>query len=175
MSTTSSSSASTAPPFANRRNSAAISTSSSRRSLRDHRKLGKDLKLFVIRRHRRPGLWSSGRPRARSSARNCRTSSRRSCASRGYQQVFTPHIGRLELYKTSGHFPYYKDAQFPAAHRSGSLGSGSPTKAVPARNSRTASKPCPPGSPRKSMSAPAVRSSAPAGSCRTTSSSRASC
>ena len=31
----------------------------------------------------------------------------------GYSQVFTPHIGRLSLYKTSGHFPYYKDSQFP--------------------------------------------------------------
>ena len=30
----------------------------------------------------------------------------------GYQQVFTPHIGKLELYKTSGHFPYYKESQF---------------------------------------------------------------
>ena len=27
--------------------------------------------------------------------------------------VYTPHIGRLELYRTSGHFPYYRDAQFP--------------------------------------------------------------
>jgi threonyl-tRNA synthetase len=26
--------------------------------------------------------------------------------------VYTPHIGRLELYRTSGHFPYYRDAQF---------------------------------------------------------------
>ena len=32
---------------------------------------------------------------------------------RGYQPVYTPHIGRLELYRTSGHFPYYRDAQFP--------------------------------------------------------------
>ncbi|HET7534966.1 MAG TPA: threonine--tRNA ligase, partial [Candidatus Didemnitutus sp.] len=31
----------------------------------------------------------------------------------GYSQVFTPHIGRLSLYKTSGHFPYYKESQFP--------------------------------------------------------------
>ena len=31
----------------------------------------------------------------------------------GYQQVFTPHIGRLDLYKTSGHFPYYRESQFP--------------------------------------------------------------
>ena len=32
---------------------------------------------------------------------------------RGYQPVYTPHIGRLELYRTAGHFPYYRDAQFP--------------------------------------------------------------
>ena len=32
---------------------------------------------------------------------------------RGYSPVYTPHIGRLELYRTSGHFPYYRDAQFP--------------------------------------------------------------
>ena len=29
-----------------------------------------------------------------------------------YDQVFTPHIGKLEL-PYSGHFPYYKDSQFP--------------------------------------------------------------
>ena len=32
----------------------------------------------------------------------------------GYDQVFTPHIGKLDLYKTSGHFPYYEDSQYPA-------------------------------------------------------------
>ena len=32
---------------------------------------------------------------------------------RGYQPVYTPHIGRLDLYRTSGHFPYYKDSQYP--------------------------------------------------------------
>ncbi len=31
----------------------------------------------------------------------------------GYKQVFTPHIGRLDLYKTSGHYPYYRESQFP--------------------------------------------------------------
>jgi threonyl-tRNA synthetase len=31
----------------------------------------------------------------------------------GLQQVFTPHIGRLELYRTSGHYPYYRESQFP--------------------------------------------------------------
>ncbi len=33
--------------------------------------------------------------------------------SRGYQMVYTPHIGRVELYKTSGHYPYYEESQFP--------------------------------------------------------------
>jgi len=32
----------------------------------------------------------------------------------GYDQVFTPHIGKLDLYKTSGHFPYYQESQYPA-------------------------------------------------------------
>jgi threonyl-tRNA synthetase len=32
---------------------------------------------------------------------------------RGYLPVYTPHIGKIELYQTSGHYPYYKDSQFP--------------------------------------------------------------
>jgi len=32
---------------------------------------------------------------------------------RGYEPVITPHIGNINLYKTSGHYPYYKDSQFP--------------------------------------------------------------
>ena len=32
---------------------------------------------------------------------------------RGYSPVYTPHIGNLNMYRTSGHFPYYADAQFP--------------------------------------------------------------
>ena len=32
---------------------------------------------------------------------------------RGYSPVFTPHIGSIELYKKSGHFPYYKESQYP--------------------------------------------------------------
>src|SRR5262249_22879741 len=41
---------------------------------------------------------------------------------RGYQPVYSPHVGRLELYRTSGHFPYYRDAQYPPmfAHPAGS-------------------------------------------------------
>jgi threonyl-tRNA synthetase len=32
---------------------------------------------------------------------------------RGYLPVYTPHIGKIELYQTSGHYPYYRDSQFP--------------------------------------------------------------
>ena len=31
----------------------------------------------------------------------------------GYHQIHTPHIGKLDLYKTSGHFPYYQESQYP--------------------------------------------------------------
>ncbi|HLR76440.1 MAG TPA: threonine--tRNA ligase, partial [Balneolaceae bacterium] len=31
---------------------------------------------------------------------------------RGYKEVITPHIGNLELYKMSGHFPYYRESQY---------------------------------------------------------------
>src|SRR5262249_17244204 len=45
---------------------------------------------------------------------------------RGYQPVYTPHIGRVEMYETSGHFPYYRDAQFSPifGHPAGSLVDG---------------------------------------------------
>jgi threonyl-tRNA synthetase len=35
---------------------------------------------------------------------------------RGYQPVVTPHVGNIELYKTSGHYPYYSDSQFDPIH-----------------------------------------------------------
>ena len=31
---------------------------------------------------------------------------------RGYLPVVTPHLGNIELYKTSGHYPYYADSQY---------------------------------------------------------------
>ena len=39
----------------------------------------------------------------------------------GYEQVFTPHIGKLDLYRTSGHFPYYKESQFPPVVEPGTI------------------------------------------------------
>ncbi|MGH7997391.1 MAG: threonine--tRNA ligase [Opitutaceae bacterium] len=79
--------------------------------LRDHRKLGKDLKLFVIDDEVGQGLilWTPAGAIVRQELQNFIGEELRK---QGYQQVFTPHIGKLELYKTSGHFPYYKDSQF---------------------------------------------------------------
>jgi threonyl-tRNA synthetase len=81
--------------------------------LRDHRKLGKDLQLFHIDEDVGQGLilWTPKGAIVRQELQNFISEELRK---QGYSQVFTPHIGKLALYKTSGHFPYYKDAQFPA-------------------------------------------------------------
>ncbi len=44
---------------------------------------------------------------------------------RGYEPVYSPHIGRVEMYETSGHFPYYRESQFPPlfGHPAGQTGS----------------------------------------------------
>src|SRR5438874_13345203 len=79
---------------------------------RDHRVLGKQLKLFTISPLVGSGLilWM---PKGATVRGILETFIKEELLKRGYQPVYTPHIGRLELYRTSGHFPYYRDAQFP--------------------------------------------------------------
>ena len=79
---------------------------------RDHRKLGQELNLFVLDPLVGPGLvlW---KPQGAIVRHTLEALMRSELLARGYQPVYTPHIGRLDLYRTSGHFPYYKDAQFP--------------------------------------------------------------
>ena len=81
--------------------------------LRDHRKLGRELKLFVVDDEVGQGLvlWT---PAGSVIRQELQTFILEELQKQGYSQVFTPHIGRLGLYKTSGHFPYYKESQFPA-------------------------------------------------------------
>jgi threonyl-tRNA synthetase len=79
----------------------------------------------------------------------------------GYTEVFTPHIGRLELYKTSGHFPYYKDSQFAPIIERQALEELSKSPAAPAPRCSTASRASRSGSPRASTSAPRRRPSPP--------------
>jgi threonyl-tRNA synthetase len=78
---------------------------------RDHRKLGRELKLFHIDEDVGQGLilWTPNGATIRQELQNFISEELRK---QGYHQVFTPHIGKLALYKTSGHFPYYKDSQF---------------------------------------------------------------
>jgi threonyl-tRNA synthetase len=79
---------------------------------RDHRAVGARLGLFTIDEKVGQGLvlWKPGGAVIREELQRFITQHLRR---QGYSQVFTPHIGRLELYRTSGHFPYYADSQFP--------------------------------------------------------------
>ncbi|PWU04863.1 MAG: threonine--tRNA ligase [Verrucomicrobia bacterium] len=79
---------------------------------RDHRKIGKELKLYVIDDSVGHGLilWT---PRGATLRKELQNFISEELRKQGYHEVFTPHIGKLGLYKTSGHYPYYKDSQFP--------------------------------------------------------------
>lgn len=84
---------------------------------RDHRVLGKQLKLFSISQQAGQGtiLWM---PKGATVRHLLESFIRDELLKRGYQPVYTPHIGNLDLYRTSGHFPYYADAQFPPMYMS---------------------------------------------------------
>jgi threonyl-tRNA synthetase len=79
---------------------------------RDHRKLGKELDLYVISDEIGPGLplWMPNGTVIRDELVKF---AREMEFKQGYLPVATPHIAREELYYTSGHLPYYKDSMFP--------------------------------------------------------------
>ncbi|MEO0454434.1 MAG: threonine--tRNA ligase [Verrucomicrobiota bacterium] len=79
---------------------------------RDHRKLGRELNLFHIDESVGQGLilWL---PKGAVVRQELQTFILGELEKQGYSQVFTPHIGKLGLFRTSGHFPYYRDSQFP--------------------------------------------------------------
>ncbi len=79
---------------------------------RDHRKLGKELELFTFSKKVGSGLplWLPKGAILRETLVNFLKEEQ---LRRGYEPVITPHIGRLELFKISGHYPYYSDSQFP--------------------------------------------------------------
>ena len=80
---------------------------------RDHRKLGKDLKIFMT--HDLVGkgmpLWL---PNGAMIRYNLEKYIKDKEISLGYQHVYTPSLGSVNLYKTSGHWDHYKDDMFPA-------------------------------------------------------------
>ena len=79
---------------------------------RDHRVLGKQLELFTISQTVGSGLilWL---PKGAIIRQTLEDYLKGELRRRGYQPVYTPNIGRVELYQISGHFPYYSDSQFP--------------------------------------------------------------
>ena len=78
---------------------------------RDHRRLGKDLDLFSIQDEAGPGLvfWH---PKGGLIRKEIEDFLREELLRRGYQLVFTPHVGRLDLWKTSGHDSFYRANMF---------------------------------------------------------------
>jgi threonyl-tRNA synthetase len=78
---------------------------------RDHRVLGKQLELFTISPLVGSGLimWLPKGAVVRGVLENF---VREELTRRGYQAVYTPNVGRVELYETSGHYPYYADSMF---------------------------------------------------------------
>ena len=89
---------------------------------RDHRVLGRKLGLFHISPEVGPGLplWL---PKGATIRALLEDFIKRELLKRGYEPVYSPHIGRVELYETSGHFPYYRDSQFAPlfGHNAGQL------------------------------------------------------
>lgn len=78
---------------------------------RDHRKLGKELGIYLIDNMVGSGLpmWL---PKGTTLRRTLEDFLREEQLKRGYQEVMTPHIANLDLYRTSGHYPYYQDSQY---------------------------------------------------------------
>ena len=79
---------------------------------RDHRKLGKELGLFIFSDLVGPGLplWT---PKGTLLRTILEDFLKKEQLKRGYLSVVTPHIARVDLFKTSGHWQKYKEDMFP--------------------------------------------------------------
>ncbi len=82
-------------------------------ALRDHRKLGKDLDLFSINEDIGPGLvlWH---PNGAMIRHLIEAYWKEEHLRRGYKLVYTPHVGRANLWETSGHLGFYKENMYAA-------------------------------------------------------------
>ncbi len=80
---------------------------------RDHRRLGRELELFAIEEDVGPGLvlWHPNGALVRKLMEDWW---RAEHLARGYGFVVSPHVGREELWRRSGHLEHYRDAMFPA-------------------------------------------------------------
>jgi threonyl-tRNA synthetase len=78
---------------------------------RDHRKLGKDLDLFSIQELAGPGLIFF-HPKGGIVRKQLEDWMRDQYLKRGYSLVYTPHVARADLWKTSGHYNFYAENMF---------------------------------------------------------------
>jgi len=85
---------------------------------RDHRVLGRQLDLFSISEMVGPGLvlWH---PKGAMVRHLIESFWREEHLRRGYDLVYTPHVGRIQLWETSGHLGWYKDNMFAAMEMEG--------------------------------------------------------
>jgi len=92
---------------------------------RDHRVIGKQMGLFTMSPLVGQGLvmWM---PKGGIVRQELGTLMQGELLKRGYAPVYTPHIGNVELYKISGHFPYYKDSQYPTLKSEAKKPNGEP-------------------------------------------------
>jgi threonyl-tRNA synthetase len=78
---------------------------------RDHRKIGVELGLFTF-----SSLVGKGLPLWKPKGATVRDTLERFLRAEqikgGYQPVITPHVAKIDLYETSGHYPYYKESQY---------------------------------------------------------------
>jgi threonyl-tRNA synthetase len=78
---------------------------------RDHRKLGQELDLFSIQELAGPGLIFF-HPKGGTIRRILEDWMRDQYVQRGYSLVYTPHVARSDLWKTSGHYNFYAENMF---------------------------------------------------------------
>ncbi|MGH2747374.1 MAG: threonine--tRNA ligase [Actinomycetota bacterium] len=86
---------------------------------RDHRRLGRELELYSWEEEVGPGmaLWHPKGALVRNTLEDL---SREMHLERGYQPVYTPHLGKSTLWETSGHLDFYRENMFPAMEAEGS-------------------------------------------------------
>ena len=79
---------------------------------RDHRKIGREMQLFAFDDDVGPGLplWL---PKGTVLIEELEKLAKETEFEAGYERVRTPHLARENLYKTSGHLPYYAESMFP--------------------------------------------------------------
>ncbi len=78
---------------------------------RDHRKIGKELELFSVSETVGPGLilWH---PKGAHIRNLIETFWREQHYANGYELLYTPHVGRADLWQTSGHLDFYRDGMY---------------------------------------------------------------